>query len=267
MDKDAFESAKTWIKHAREDIALFIASQSEAIKTAKFVASDYIEGGRKFWVVRPTNPPADTLKTRVASALNALRSALDQATYAAAMQLGGEDSDCIYFPFAGTKLAFENLFKENGRVGKHIPKELHPYLEKLSGFPTDPSYEGGNTLLYAISRITNPNKHKTTYRVSVQFSGEIYVDHFGCDGLCHKHTIPPRWDPEKEELQIAITEPSAKVSYNYQMSPQIAFGKTPFVTSAPVVAILDKLICICDGIVLGLEAETARILKERSGQE
>jgi hypothetical protein len=261
---DQFESAKLWITQAQGDLARFESTQAQAVGAAQFQSASYVSGDKKYWVVRSREQPPQTLRTEAANILNALRSALDQATWKASVLLGADEGTPIYFPFAGNKTAFDNLFKEKGAATRTIPSELHPFLQSLQSYPRERDYEGGNSLLYALSKLTNPNKHKTTNHVLIRFGGNVIADEFHCIGHCYESCLPPRPDLSTGDIVIAITKPSANFRYKFRVQPRLAFAEVPIVGGAPILAVLIKLTGVAQRIVLGIEAETDRLLRGRS---
>ena len=247
-----FDSAKLWITQAREDLQDFRTREQSAFGQEAYTPFEDLdrEPGAKVVGLR-LKPVPETLSTRAANIVGALRSALDQATWRASVVLGASEDEKIYFPFAGTEEDFDALFTPKGRA-KNIPAALHPFLQKLKAHP------GGNRLLYALSRISNPNKHTVTYRVGIEF-GHAAAGSFAFDGMCYEATLPPRWDAAKNELIFGIVALNANIHYDLRMPFFVAFGEVPIVGGQPVVPILDNFLSIVEGIVAGIEAEAIRL--------
>jgi len=260
-----FLSSKLWITQAREDLAEFqIRERSHFAKEHAYTMFEDLKRrpGTKVIGLKLAEPPV-TLSTKAAQILGALRSSLDQATWRASVMLGASEDEKIYFPLAGAKGNFEDMFREKGKC-KTIPVELHPFLRRCQGYPTGPSHDGGNDLLYALSPISNPNKHTETFRVGVEAaSGTACLDSAAFDELM-EFKLPPDFDPANREVILAVTRPTGGYRMKMALPAYIAFGEVPIVARQPVIPVLHKMSGVVEGVVLGIEEETARILRERN---
>jgi hypothetical protein len=260
-----FLSSKLWVTQAREDLSDFkIRERSHFAKEDAYTMFEDLKRrpGAKVVGLKLVEPPA-TLSTKAAQIVGSLRSALDQAAWRASVMLGANEGEKIYFPLAGTKRNFEDMFREKGSC-KNIPIELHPFLQRSQGFPTSPSHEGGNNLLYALSPISNPNKHTETYRVGVEAaSGTAFLNSATFEELLELK-LPPDFDPVNREVILAVTSLTGGYHMNMAIPAYIAFGEVPIVARQPVIPVLNKMADMVESIVLGIEAETARILRKRT---
>lgn len=259
-----FFSSKLWIAQAREDLSDFHAREravfSKEHAYSVFEDLDRQPGAKVVGI--KLSPAPDTLSTKAANIVGALRSALDQAIWRASVELGAAEEKIIYFPLAGSKSNFDDMFREKGRC-KNIPSSLHPLLKGFEGYPRSQEYAGGNDLLYALSPISNPNKHRETYQVGIEFSGGGSMKHFDAEVIVNM-AFPPRFDASKNEIVLFTTSLTGKYSVDMALPAYIAFGEVPIVARQQVVPVLGKMVSIVEGVVLGLEAETARILSERA---
>lgn len=71
----------------------------------------------------------------------------------------------------------------------------------------------------------------------------------------------PYWDSTKKEFVIARTGPKGTFDYQLRMPLYIAFGDVGFLSGQPVSTVLSELAANVEDIMLGIEAETATILK------
>jgi hypothetical protein len=257
-----FKSSKRWITQAREDIQDFKERERAAFtgKQAYTVFTDLKRRpGHKVVGLKPAKL-SDTLTTKAANIVGALRNALDQATWRASVELGASEEEIIYFPFGGTKGNFDNLFRGKGKA-MNIPHELHGKLKGFEGFPTSKDYSGGNNLLYALSKISNPNKHTETYTVGLAVAQR---GHMMSVGDMTEGSFPPKYDPVNNEIVLFTTPAAGKLNIDMSVATFVAFGEVPIVARQPVIPVLDEMTSVADRIVLGIEAETARILRERN---
>jgi hypothetical protein len=260
---DPFSSAKTWIVQAREDLSDFQARERAVFSKEKgYTVFEDVDRqpGIKVVGLKLAKPP-ETLSTKAANIVGALRSALDQATWRASVLLGASESEKIYFPFAGTKTNFEDMFREKGRC-KNIPAELHTLLKALEGYPTSKDYSGGNNLLYALSAISNPNKHTETYRVGIEVANAGELKTFRGD--IHEMHFPPKYDAARNEIVFFTTSPTGKYSINATLPAFIAFGEVPIVGGQPVVPILYKMARMAERIIRVLKREAVRTLRKKT---
>lgn len=259
-----FSSAKNWVTQAREDLAdlrqreLAVFGNEQAYSIFEDMERN---PGLKVTGIKIAKPP-ETLSTKAANIVTNLRSALDQATWRASVALGANEREKIYFPLAGAKTNFDNLFLEKG-ASKNIPAELHPFLKGLQGYPTSKDYQGGNNLLYALSPISNPNKHTETYRVGLAVSTVQWGRDISADGVLDI-SLPLQINFTTNEIILGTTTPTGYVRMNVTLPAYISFGEVPIVARQPVIPVLNKTADMIEGIVLGIEAETTRLVAAKT---
>jgi hypothetical protein len=76
--------------------------------------------------------------------------------------------------------------------------------------------------------------------------------------------LPPVWDHATNEMILATVAPDGDVKAKFDMTFYVAFKDAGKLSGAPVSDVLRNLLGICDRIVSGLEAETARIKRAAS---
>jgi hypothetical protein len=258
-----FTSARLWVAQAREDLEEFKARQHAAFsdKGAYSIFEDlHRKPGFKVVGIKIAKVPP-TLSTKAANIVGALRSALDQATWRASVMLGVKEKTVIYFPLSGTKTDFDAMFGPKGRC-QNIPVALQPFLRSTQGFPTTEGEDGGNDLLYSINVLAKSNKHTETYRVAVELAkaGRLMSQ---LDVIVEM-AFPPVLDRAKNEAILFTTTPTGGGYANISFPVYIAFGEVPIIGGQPVIPILDKMAGMVDSIIDGIEAETSRLLRERT---
>jgi hypothetical protein len=263
--REPFGSPKSLIRHAREGIEDLKAQSSKILKSGghkEVIDYDPQTGGKRYKIVFGGEIPS-RLEYEVNNILNNLRHSLDQGLVAAVERLTGNRSGTIYFPIRTTP---DDL---NGWIGGKdfsvVPAELHPIIRAFEPYPRGTGYTGGNDLLAAISKIVGPNKHQVTVKAAINLGPEFRADSIQGDGGIHFMGLPPRWDMANNEMVLAVVADGCKFHYDIKFQTYIAFGDAGPLLGHPVIPVLDNFAGIAERIVLGLEAETDRILRTRNG--
>jgi hypothetical protein len=198
----------------------------------------------------------DELGDLAVDAIDGIRSALDQSCAGSATALGVEHPRKAYFPFADTKEQLENVIKGNC-------KELHPDICDL--LRTFEPYEDGNKLLWSLNQVRRRNQHHVLAEVGLG-AGAFHLnavepDRVGPFGMMIR---TPQWDREKREVHVIHTDPTTTfraLDIDVEFYP--ALGNAGVLTGEPVIPVLHKLTGEAERIVMAIEAETTRILRER----
>ena len=255
---DPFDSPKALIQGAKEDVIEFEARWTAYASNARCVPIIYTdrETGHKIIKIRVKDNPPARLRYLASNIINNIRHALDQAANAAAVLLGKNKRDG-YFPFGIDKVGIEDVIKRHCR-GFNI--ELIDYFRSLK--PNG----GGDDLLSAVGKATGPNKHQITL--------DIYTDvpRYGLFDFMVDITGPAEvgggWDKNKRELLlVTLTSSSAQtticINAQTRLPLVVEIGGSAAFTGHEATALLNTLIGKVDGILLGVETETARILASR----
>src|SRR5690606_8521579 len=123
-------------------------------------------------------------------------------------------------------------------------------------------YPAGNTLLCALNRVRNPNTHRTIVPIgtasvgtSLNVSGAIRSP--ARIGMNH-------WDASENEVTYMVVGVGSNVQYNVTASFDVVFGKVDLVQGQPVIPTLYAIAHEAESVVSAIEAETARLLRERN---
>jgi hypothetical protein len=246
-----FESPKWQIERAREhiqqldtEINAFFASKP----CARVVEHDP-NTGDQIYKVRLTAKLPGRLRVILKDATSNLRDALDHAVYAAAVSLGVADPEKTGFPFANDALHLQ------GELGtwkfSHVPQSIHPILMSFKPYP------GGNDLLVGLNRIRNPNTHRVI--VPVGFATQSLAITGGAGLLTGGQIGYSRWHPATNEVEYMRLGAGSDFKHDVQITFDVAFGDVEFVRGKPVCPTLHEIMTEVNCIILGLEAETARI--------
>lgn len=253
---DHFESPKSLVSHAREEITNLDARLAEFFGKhpyARIIDIDR-DTGEKVHKFRLTAKLPGKVSNIVKDIAGNLRDALDHAVYGCAVSLyGGEPSD-TGFPFAKDAAGVDGELK--GKRLRGNPPEIRSFLAAFNPYP------GGNDLLWGLNQIRNPNTHRIIVPVGtavVSNSSEMRNLQGGTSlkfGYSH-------WDPAKNEVEFLRASPDWTFQYKVQIAFDVTFEGTLLLSGKPLVptliAIADEVERVCGFI----EAETARILGER----
>lgn len=177
-----------------------------------------------------------------------LRDALDHAVYASAVVSGKTNPRCTAFPFGRNLKNLET--KGLGRC-QDAPEDVRALL--LSFKP----YKGGNSILWALSQVSNTSKHIVLIPMGVTAS-QIAFKAVSV-GRGHQVLDPPRWDAANNEIVLATSWEDSDFHCNVEVTFSIAFDEIDIVKGKPAVAVFSIFTDIVETIVAAIEAETRRL--------
>jgi hypothetical protein len=194
------------------------------------------------------------IREMVSNCINNLRHSLDQAVCDGAVLLGRPNSKGVYFPFGKTP---KNLDDEFGSRCKNVDPDFVKFIRRYN------CHYGGNDELYAFGSLAGANKHQRIIGIALDSGSQSF-------GGKNAFVRGPasfgyfKWSDARNELEFARTQPGGYIQGDYSFAFYIGIdtGKAVFPGSAPTV--LSYFASKFEGIVLGLEAETARILRART---
>lgn len=187
-----------------------------------------------------------------------IRNALDKATHAASISLDSADPAYAHFPHGESESWLEGQLKRAATGGgpfRGIPEELHPFLLGLR------PYWGGNDLLRAFCAISNPNKHESVVAIGIHFHGIAVGGYAPYREFTRVGTV---WNKTKDECEVFRVPRGHKIEPGIEMPAYLTFNDAKGLTGKQFSPTIRDLLGIAESIVLGLEAETARILRERT---
>jgi hypothetical protein len=197
------------------------------------------------------------IRTLASGIIKEMRLALDQAFCEAAIELGRSDAKDIYFPFGKS---IEDLNREVQKKCRGVDERLvrHCLLSK-------PHFGAGSDgLLWSMSSLAGK-----VHRASIG-AGFHDTTSFG-EAITYAKgplkIIINKWNDLHNELEVARLPEGSElhVKKDFRLRLQIIFaGDTHAMSYRPLVETLRKLHGIVCSIVLGIEAETARLLRERA---
>jgi hypothetical protein len=249
---DPFESSKFSISWAKDHIAelkrevdLFLSDKH----ACSYVTEPDIDGVYNLLKFRFTQPIPRAVRGHASDAAINIRNALDQANGSVHALCNLPTLD-RFFPITRKKEKFPSILK--GRCGE-LPQEIQDVISA-----TEP-YSGGNHLLWALNCLSGTHKHSILKPI-VAANTLVAASGWGKDvQILHE----PEWSSDKSEavlMRIPIelfTNP--KFNVNYHAAIFIAFDEIEFITGCEVIATLDEMADMVDGIVMALKAESQRL--------
>lgn len=252
----AFDSPKELVGHAGEHIDRLqgeIKAFFDRQPYAKVVDFDR-EANQHIYKLRITAKLPSPVRLIFKDATSNLRDALDHAVYASAVSLGVDDPEKTGFPFANDASHLQGEL----RTWKFsdVPQDIHPILMTFRPYP------GGNDLLVGLNRMRNPNTHRVIVPVGFASMGNSIS--LGSGTLTSGQLGYSRWDAAKNEVEYMRLGFGSTFNAKVEFSFDVTFGDIEFVRDQPVVGVLRAIQAEVNRIILALEAETARILRERN---
>ena len=250
---DPFDSPKFLVQWAAHHLHKFNATEESfiaSVPAAKVVEKNEGEEffTHKIRLLAQISPAPALLAFDI---LNALRSALDHAMYASVVALTGKEPTNSKFPFGDTE---EKALTDVGRKGKN-PCDPN-IIQRALKFK--PWRDNGNEPLWAINALRNIKNHQNLIDVQLYPSETIISDGY-VKGFIW---TTPYYDSEKREL-IYMRTWERDHSTNINCGVCFVFGAKSKLPGRSCRSIFDDMVRVTQEIVLGLEAETARL---REGQ-
>lgn len=244
--KQRLRRGKEHIKRLKKRLGTFF--QKEPYATVKEMDADGVTELHKFKLVKPV---PDICTHYAAEALEAIRSALDQTGFAAAVAAGKMKPKKTAFPISDSAAELDNLI--NGRrVSKDIPDEI------VTLFRSFKPYKGGNDIFWALNKLRN-STHTALVPIGFVSGGLKMNNVVMAAGPNSSSSIPvPRWDSEKNEMIFARIGPGGSFNYDAQFSLIVAFHH-PEITDGPIaVELLDRAATVVHDVIKATEAECAK---------
>jgi hypothetical protein len=245
---DPFESPKRRLKRGKEHARRLEKRIATFLKKKPYERIEDVDAeGFTTHAVKFTRDFPDSWVDAAVESIEALRSALDQAGYAAAVLGGVEEPKNAYFPIADKIVDLDGVVK--GRC-RDIPAEVRALFRSFD------AHEGGNYALWALNKLCGANKHRLLLPIgalapSVNI-GQAIIQGGG-------NIFPPRWNREKRQLEFARIGPGGQFQYNVQITFFIGFDEFNGVKPGPAVGVLDLLASEADKVISATEAKCREI--------
>jgi hypothetical protein len=259
-DLNPFESPKLLIDGAKTSIVDFKAACDGFVQNCTYDIIDHINPntGDKIIKLRFHHRMPPKMRIPASHIVNDLRHSLDQAVCDGAVALGRPNAKGVYFPFGKTA---KDLDDEVVNRCKNVNAELVAFVRKFN------SHYGGDDLLYALGSLAGPNKHQRILGISLSNAGV----QLGGSGQAWSISSTGgfeiggnKWNDLRNELEFARFGRGTTGNIDARPVIQIVLGTGEPPLSDPAPTVLDTLASKVEGIVLGIEAETSRILRAKA---
>ncbi|MCB1475182.1 MAG: hypothetical protein H6883_10430 [Rhodobiaceae bacterium] len=251
-NKDPFESAKKRLRRGNQHVARTKKRVEKFFRSnpyAKVVEID-ADGVTQLHKIKLTKPFPESPTESALEALDALRSVLDQAGYAAAILSGKESPKKTHFPFADTKERLENIVAKQCR---DLPQEI---IELFRSFEP---YRDGNQALWAMNKIRN-STHTALIPVGVAVDGLHMNSGFMAAGESGSVAIhQPVWNSAKNEMIFASVGPNSSFEYDMNINFKVIFDDADIAPSQSAIRLLELAATEVAHILKATEAECYRI--------
>lgn len=252
---DHFESPKYLVSQTRENMAEFKTIYDSLFSGVCYSSVVDVDPktGNKTYKIKFNRPIPNRARHIAATAISDLKHALDQAFTTSVRLVTGNDPGLIYFPFATNPTDLEGRF--NIEAYKNVPEKIRAVIRDVKPYPSGTSYKGGSDLLCRLSKTAGPNKHNVTCKVVGRI---IRLNNDNIHGTkLIRMGLPPRWDVDKNELIIGVTEPDGEIQYKFDLTFYIALYEAGPLTGAPVLETAIKLADTIEPIIANLEAASS----------
>jgi len=247
-----FESPKELINGAKEQLLQLDAACRAFGDNCPYeiVTHNDNKAGEKVVGLRLKNRLPPRIRRLASSILKEARLALDQSMCDGAIVLGRSDAKNVYFPF-GKSVA--DLRQSRKDKCKRVDRRLIAYAMRFK------PYYGGNRMLWSLARLATYS-HQRIIEVRPQDRMDFPKAVIGGHGPLQL-TIN-KWIDMRNELEVARLPIGASlaVKNDFVLTLNVIFSQSgEAVAGREVVAALTDLVGIAESIVLGIEAETARL--------
>jgi hypothetical protein len=214
-------------------------------------------GKEEVWFFKLTSGVPDDLAIVVGETLHNLRSPLDQTISAISVQAGHSGKHVTYC-FGTDEQSFKSALAKQ--------KKLLP-ADALDLIAASKPYPGGNDLLCALHDLNKGDKHyqelvpinlNQTWRcgfLAVEKGGRALI----IGGRDAGHLVTDNYVPlarppcPEDRFEFMTTTPGSKFHTDMRPAINVAFGKVQSLKREPIVAALDQMRQLVDGILLAFE--------------
>jgi hypothetical protein len=159
------------------------------------------------------------------------------------------------FPFGPTKKSAEDNLDRTRK--SDVPLAIRPYL--ISCGPFDPN-DGGDESLFGLNEIRNGKIHKTLAEVAAARGAMGFSDANWTNGSITLSTIDI-WDSEKRELTYMRAKVIGHADMQVHITVSVAFANGSPFAGRQAAHTLREVAKVFDRVVLGIEAETTRLIR------
>jgi hypothetical protein len=246
-----FESPKLLVEDAKTSLSEFGRACDTFLENCTYDTIRYIDPKSREHVVKLRLHHRIPRKVQLPAhhILNDLRHALDQAMCDGAMALGRPNAKGVYFPAGKTPADFARQIADKC---KRVDHRLVDFVEDLK------AHEGGDELLYTLTKLAGPNKHRRIIRVSLNHTGlsllstsNAYIPHSDLRPLPFD-----RWNELRNELEFMRFGRGMQGQIDAIPTFRMVLGDGQGPLSESPQTVLNAMATKVENIIRGIEAET-----------
>jgi hypothetical protein len=235
-----FRSPKLKLARAREHILDLNQRIDGFFEPGPWLVTVEEKGKETHFHIKIREPLPEHFNGVAADVISNLRAVLDQSVCASVRALGNDDVSKTYFPF-GPDL--QNLEREIIRKTRDVAPEIVGLIRSFE------PHKNGNPELWALNRLCTTDKHQITVPATIH--GRLP------DGDQRRATFS--WSAESATLSCVVEHedgPAISISFI------LVFDGIEAIAGKPLARLLEDLASVCERILVGIEAETNRLLRK-----
>jgi hypothetical protein len=249
LPTDPLYSAKLRIERAEELLDQLFADQNRFFEQATVTEVVELDADETHELYKLAVSERFPIKWRVLATEIVLRAALDHAAFATFfLRSGGLDTKYAAFPFGKSASELDKIVKGRSR---DCPKEIQTLLRSFNAF------EGGNDLLYTLSKLANASKHGLITFIGGALAGGQLTMKGPKGGFDFDH--PVTWDGEKNEIVYARVKGGTKFEQQGKLQVYPLIPGTEHLPGITSTGVLSKIGEEVARVVGEIEHESRRI--------
>lgn len=245
---DEFKSARDKFEQGKEHCQTFFerANAWMALPPHRAIVNLDAETGDSVVKIVCDKSMPDRLENVASDAINNLRGALDHAAYAVADPLKRGNNN-THFPFGDTLT--EVLNRKSGGSSA-IPQDFFDLMVTFK------PYRSGNTPLWALNKLRNPNEHRITCAIGAQAMNVVIGASLGGMNVGIGLGGPlPVWDYAKHEMEVLRVPAGSEVPSGWVDHLYLTFGEV--VSHQPMGRVFTGMVKNVGAILAKIESKFA----------
>ena len=234
-----------WAREAINDLNLTLTGFFNNQPFSTVIEPDP-ETGHEVHKIKLLTPIPNGVPRRATEALNNVKNAFDQTTFAACAAIGKRPKKDIHFPWRLNPTDLERVFDKKDAV---IPPELRDVFRGHQPYPTGEGYSGGDDGIREVARIAN-----LKHTVGLGITGRVPMMRW--PDVSHASFVRapmPRWDPVKNEMILLIVDAGAKVKHNHEVAFYVALNEPGPLEGEPILGALSAFLQKAEQVLIDLK--------------
>lgn len=209
--------------------------------------------GENVQKVRLVRDPPRQMARRATEALNNVRHAFDQATFAACSVVGKSSKAKLYFPWAQDPGDLDTLLRR-----RKLDPRLWDAFRSQEPYPTSRDHSGGDDVVRALARLAN-SKHT----VGLSVDGDVslpFVPGFSGDVSGDLRILIPKWDYVKKEADLLRWTGGVQALVTVHTDFNLILSDTGLPHAVPLVGGLERFASKASSFVETIQAKSFEIV-------